>query len=157
MYKTSPILFSTTRFANYAGRVFGNFLKNLKTYMLSLETLQSTFIRSDQSKAEEAALMKTKICNVKFLAQLCGLVDVYKVFGSMVNQLQVINTLPHERLQKFEKSLAKLEEMKGSAVTICEECHNSNENPINTESDCKWSCLHYCLRNQDEFQGILMI
>ncbi len=152
MYKTSPILFSTTRFANYAGRVFGNFLKNLKTYMLSLGTLQRTFIRSDQSKSEEAALMKTKICNVKFLAQLCWLVDVYKV-----NQLQVINTLPHERLQKFEKSLAKLEEMKRRAVTICEECHNSNENPINTESDCKWSCLLYCLRNPDEFQGILMI
>ena len=64
--------------------------------MYSLETLQRTFIRSDASKAEEAALMKTNICNKKFLVQLCGIVDIYKINGTLVNNLAVVYCLSHE-------------------------------------------------------------
>jgi hypothetical protein len=38
------------------------------------------------------------ICNVKFVLRLSGITDIYEKYGELVNVVQKVNSLPHERI-----------------------------------------------------------
>lgn len=58
-------------------------------------------------------------------------VDIYKILSHLACELQIVNLLPHERYDRFERQLEKLREM-----ISCIDDHSSCGDP------CLWTKLH---------------
>ena len=87
--------------------------------------------QSKKKKASEAAALKAKIHNMKFLLRICGLANIYNLYGKITNILQTTNLLPHERLEKFQSTVEDMVKM--SQATNHEACPNCP-----SPSKCYW-------------------
>ena len=113
-----PMFFSNTRFPNYGYRVFSTFLKDLPGLIATLATIKMENYASRESRKREqadvAARLLGQITSQKFLIQLCGTVDIYQQIGLLSEVLQVVDSLPHQRLDKFIEFVRLLEKMSNS-------------------------------------------
>jgi hypothetical protein len=107
---------SETRFANSCRQVYINVHHDVAPLATCLE---DKIAMSDQNpsdgklreKANEAKLLLGKLLNVRFLLTLAGCADVYGQYGKIVNVAQIVNLLPHERLELFMKEVNVLDKM----------------------------------------------
>ena len=99
-----PAFYSVTRFANHVAKVYNNFLEDFPGIIRSLEETQ-TRLRAgdskDQDKAQKYAGISNRIMNQKFVFNLCGLCDIYNLYGAVTNLLQTVNMLPHTKYDLF--------------------------------------------------------
>jgi hypothetical protein len=51
----------------------------------------------DRQNAADAENFMNAICNVKFVFRLSGITDIYEKYGELVNVVQKVHSLPHER------------------------------------------------------------
>ena len=86
--------FSDTRFANSKRKVF----KNIHEFAPIISCLEHQIMAgmgaSDsvvREKADKARELKGKILNVNFLLTLSGLVDIYEMFGAIVQVTQMVH------------------------------------------------------------------
>ena len=98
----SPAMYSATRFANNVRQVYANFRKNFTAFIQCLERTK-TEMRDGNSKDRERAAKKFmhSICNFKFVLTLSSLIDIYDKYGELINVIQKVNSLPHERYDSF--------------------------------------------------------
>ena len=62
--------------------------------------------------ASDAAQLKNKCANKKFVLTLSRVCDIHERFGHGINVLQIVSILPHERFDKFhEVCIEKLLQM----------------------------------------------
>ena len=114
--------FSTTRFANYKADVIYRFIRNYRSIVGALESVEN----SDSEKSELAGSLKTKITNMEFLLQTTGIYDIYKVTGNIQNLLQIVNILPHVKVDLFIVEIKKLKSMQTDFENTNSEFQNWN-------------------------------
>ena len=61
-----------------------------------------------RKRGQEARELKGAFLNQQTILQLAGLTYIYTIFGTLVNISQEYSLLPHQRLQKFDKTVEKL-------------------------------------------------
>ena len=66
---------------------------------------------NQKKKTETADELEGKIYNYMFLLSLSALIDIYSVYSAITNILQIVNILPHERMDKFFHLLSVYKEM----------------------------------------------
>ena len=93
------ISISTTRFAGYFHDVLYAILADIKIIMESLRE------RSENDDDKDAKLLLKRISNIRFLALLSGMVDIYSTLGKLCGILQKVNLFIWERKQMVEKYL----------------------------------------------------
>lgn len=128
-----------TRFANSKRLVFINLIKDLGSVISCLQNVQMEAIAGDakkRQKGSDAAALSSSILNVKFLLCLTGLANIYSQYGILVNKVQEVNLLPHERLEEFESTNAKLKKM-ADCVENCNLCPVKDNKKI-----CNWPDFH---------------
>ena len=101
-YKLNSI--STTRFAAYIHRVFSAFLKDVKFIIESLRD------RCENNDNDAKSLLQ-RISNVKFLAFLAGITDVYNLIAKLCGYVQNVNLFIWQRFDMIRKSMSSLKEM----------------------------------------------
>eukprot|EP00794_Sanderia_malayensis_P014467 gene14467-15971_t len=111
------VKFSETRFANSRRQVYVNVHHDLQALVTCLEdkvalSYQNPSDGKLRQKANEAKQLLGKLLNVRFLLTLAGCADVYGQYGKIVNAAQIVNLLPHERLELFMKEVTVLGKMK---------------------------------------------
>ena len=96
----SPVMYSATRLANSVRSAYMNFRKDFTAIIQCMERTK-TEMRDGNSremqKATEAEKPMRSIHNVKFVLTLSGLIDIYDKYGELINAVQIVNSLPHER------------------------------------------------------------
>jgi hypothetical protein len=95
---------STTRFAAYIHRVFSAFLKDVKFIIESLRD------RCENNDNDAKSLLQ-RISNVKFLAFLAGITDVYNLIAKLCGYVQNVNLFIWQRFDMIRKSMSSLKEM----------------------------------------------
>ena len=110
------VKFSETRFANSRRQVYINIHHDLPAIITCLEekillSHQNPTDGKLREKASEAKELKGKLLNVRFLLTLAGCADIYDQYGKIVNVTQIVNLLPHERLELFTKEVNVLQAM----------------------------------------------
>ena len=147
-----------TRFANSKRYVFINLLKDLKPVISCLEATQIKAIdgnAKDRQKGSEAAALSAKISNAKFLFRLSCLADLYNQYGVIVNIVQTVNLLPHERQEMFDAAVQKMRQM-AAAVDSHESCPDDEEQ----RKICYWPFYHSALQTfekKSEIHGVAVI
>ena len=130
-----PKFQSDTRFSNHASKVFNSFYHDLPVFIKHYEQIKETYknsnVQREKDKAKHASDILKKISNKKFFYQVAGGVDIYKILSQLACELQIVNLLPHERYDRFERQLEKLREM-----ISCIDDHSSCGDP------CLWKKLH---------------
>jgi hypothetical protein len=117
-----PRFFSETRFANYSFLVMKGFIENYPAVVKSLAELQEagmldTATANDVKKADRAAGLQAAVYSLEFVLTLSAICDLYSHYAKSVNVLQIVNILPHEKYDIFEKGCReKLKEMQESVV-----------------------------------------
>ena len=101
--------YSTTRFAPYVSRVFSALLRDFKPVVLTLEQIGSSC--GEVKKRERCKFAATNMKTFSFLGTLLLLDDFYNVWGILSAELQIVNSLPHQRIASVEKTVQKLKEM----------------------------------------------
>ena len=133
---SNPLTWSNTKFANYAHRVY---LAMNSDFPAVLEVLDKIIKEKNKDakareKADNVGKIKRRISNKKFAVRLCGVTDIYKVFGQIVGVLQSVNSLPFQRYDQFQTLLKVLEEMcSGESVSDHSKCQTDK---------CLWPKLH---------------
>ena len=143
------VTFQTTRFANSIRLVVINLRLDFEAVILCLQKIEESFAKSSDSKEVEkrndAKRLRGAMVNKRFCLHLSGVADVYDIFGVLVNYVQKVNILPHERYDSFLKILDKMVEMKGQMDDSCE------------DDNCLWPRYH-ADRNKliecDTYQGV---
>lgn len=111
---------------------------------------------STVEKADRAAQIMAKLHNAKFMLSLAGVADIYGQYGTIVNIIQKVNLLPHERMDKFFAAVDKLALMIGSLDHMkCEE-----EKKKNKHAKCRWPFYHEDLNSfseKHEIQGVPIV
>ena len=130
---SNPLTWSNTKFANYAQRLYLAMTKDFPAILEVLTKIQKDRNKDSKAKerAENAEQIEKKISNKKFAVRLCGVTDIYKVFGQMVGVLQSVNSLPFQRYDKFQTLMGVLEKM--SVMADHTEC---------PKESCLWPNLH---------------
>ena len=147
-----------TRFANSKRYVFINLLKDLKPVISCLKATQIKAIdgnAKDRQKGSEAAALSAKISNAKFLFRLSCLADLYNQYGVIVNIVQTVNLLPHERQEMFDAAVQKMRRM-AAAVDSHESCPDDEEQ----RKICYWPFYHSALQTfeeKSEIHGVAVI
>ena len=124
--------FSETRFANSKRLVFKNLFLMTEAVVGVLENeiiedLQNRYNleAADQQirrKGQEARELKGAFLNQQTILLLAGLTDIYNIFGTLVNISQEYTLFPHQRLQKFDKTVEKMKSINDHLnVTDCSE------------------------------------
>ena len=90
------------------------------------------------------ATLSNKILNVRFLASLSGATDVYDVFSELVQKLQTVCLLPHERFDQAMLIVSKFSQMLDT-VDIVNCCCDDNNN--NDGSACLWPNFHMDIKS----------
>ena len=128
--------FSKTRFSNHAKRVFLCSYQDLQIIIQHYEMQKNqTHNLEQRNKAEHAQIMLNKIKNKTFILKLAGLVDIYNAFSVLVSELQIVNILPYERLDKFSICIENMKKMT-HAIEDHNVCAKINKN------NCLWPVLH---------------
>lgn len=159
VYSGLPCFFSATRFANHCAKVFQTLRKDYPGLLVTLAETQEKNCTGDskqREKAANAAEIKNKLMNKKFVLQLSGVVDIYTVFGHGVNVLQTLNMLPHDKYDRFNQvCVNKLKSMLNT-ISSHKKCpKNDKGNTI-----CDWPCFHSdseSLTKTLEYRGIIII
>ena len=101
-YKLHSI--STTRFAAYMHSVLLALLNGLKVIVESLN-------ECSKDEDDDATSLLRRICNVKFITLLVGMVDVYDIVAKLCGYLQKVNIFIWERQQMIKKSISTMKAM----------------------------------------------
>ena len=131
-----PKFFSTTRFANWIYIIYNDFRTNLPALLNTLKQVMADRGRGDadqKKKVDNAMEIHRSINNMKFALSLSVNCDVYKVYGCLVNILQVVNQLPFTKLDKFREILDLYQEM--SETVNIEDCPCSIFRPDMKDGD----------------------
>ena len=119
--------------------MFINLIKDLEPVISCLQNTQMEAIAGDAKKRQngsDAAALSSSILNAKFLLRLTGLANIYSQYGFLVNKVQEVNLLPHERLEGFESANAKLKKM-ADCVENCNLCPVKDDKKV-----CYWPDFH---------------
>ena len=103
---------SDTRFSAYFESAINNFEKRTETTISALRKRESS---KDKKVKDTAARLLKEICNKKFLILNLGLLDVYRILGSVSSQLQSVQLFPWEipkRQKELTETLQKMEKLK---------------------------------------------
>jgi len=111
-----PRFFSDTRFANYSFLVFRGFIENYPAVVKCLVEVQEaalidTATANNVKKADRAAGLQAAVYSLEFVLTLSAVCDLYSHYAKSVNVLQIVNILPHEKYDIFERGRDKLKEM----------------------------------------------
>ena len=112
-----PANFSETKFANHAAQVYCKFREVYPALVITLEEVKEEFFNgtsTEREKAEKADAVQGGILNYLFVLSLSLCSDVYTLYGKISNCLQIINILPHERMERFDQLIKVLKEMRSS-------------------------------------------
>ena len=82
---------SDTRFAAYFEKSIENFEKRLET---TIAALRKRIESKDKEVKDKASDLLKKICSKKFLILNLGLLDIYRLLGSLSCQLQTVQQFP---------------------------------------------------------------
>ena len=156
------VKFSETRFANSRRQVYINVHHDLQALITCLEdkvalSYQNPSDGKLREKANEAKQLLGKLLNVHFLLTLAGCTDVYGQYGKIVNVAQIVNLLPHERLELFMKEVNFLEKMK-KCLSDHKKCSNYVDEKAKTR--CLFPLLHAdrdSLQTKGEIQKIPVV
>lgn len=91
-----------------------NFRKDYAAIVHCLERTKTEMRDGDsrsRQKAAEAEKLLNSICNVKFVLILSGLIDLCDRYGELINVVQKVNSLPHERFDAFLHICDKMKKM----------------------------------------------
>ena len=80
------------------------------------------------------------IQNKRVCVHLSGIADVYAVFGTLVNVVQKVNILPHERYNNFVKVLDKMVKMTDQMNDVC------------IDDNCLWPRFHADIKELSEHE-----
>ena len=89
------------------------------------------------------------ICNVKFVLTLSAITDIYDKYGELVNVVQKVNYLPHERFDTF--------------IHVCNKMKSMSERMNHEKCDvkfCSWPVYHRDLKELDntgEYMGVPIV
>lgn len=106
-----------SRFANYVYLVLEGFVENYPALIKSIVEVQEEgslegATDNQKKKADKCAGLQIQIYSLLFGLTLCGLCDIYSHYSKSVNVLQIVNILPHEKHDMFQKGCRdKLKEM----------------------------------------------
>ena len=148
----SPARYSTTRFANSVRKVYMNFRQDYCAIVQCLEmtkTEKRDGDSKDRQKAADAEKLMKSICNVKFVLTLSAITDIYDKYGELVNVVQKVNYLPHERFDTF--------------IHVCNEMKSMSERMNHEKCDakfCSWPVHHRDLKELDntgEYMGVPIV
>lgn len=156
------VKFSETRFANSRRQVYINIHHDLQALVTCLEdkvalSYQSPSDGKLREKANEAKQLLGKLLNVRFLLTLAGCADVYGQYGKIVNVAQIVNLLPHERLELFLKEVNVLDKMK-KCLSNHKKCSNYMDEKAKIR--CLFPLLHAdrdSLQTKGEIQKIPVV
>ena len=104
VYSSYPKFYSETKFANHCVQVYKQFRKDYPALFVTLEETQMEGLQGDSRSRKtglEASDLLNKINNKNFALTLSGICDIYEAFSHGINVLQIVNLLPHERVDKF--------------------------------------------------------
>ena len=90
----------------------------------------------DRQKAADAEKLVNSICNVKFVLTLSAITDI--IYGELVNVVQKVNYLPHERFDAF--------------IHVCNKMKSMSERMNHEKCDpkfCSWPVYHRDLKELD--------
>ena len=115
--------FQSTRFANSIRLVVINLRLDFEAVILSLQKIHESFGNSsdakDVEKKNNAKRLLDVMLNKRFCLHLSGIADVYDMFGALVNVVQKVNILAHERYDNFVKIVDKMSLMKNQMDDVC--------------------------------------
>ena len=138
----SPARYSTTRFVNSVRKVYMNFCQDYCAIVQCLEmtkTEKRDGDSKDRQKAADAEKLMNSICNVKFVLTLSAITDIiYDKYGELVNVVQKVNYLPHERFDTF--------------IHVCNKMKSISERMNHEKCDakfCSWPVYHRDLKKLD--------
>ena len=103
----------------------------------------------ERQKAADAEKLMNSICNVKFVLTLSGIIDIYDKYGELINIVQKVNSLPHERFDAF--------------IHVCDEMKKMSEKINHEECDvkaCSWATYHSDIKKLDdagEYMGVPIV
>ena len=103
---------SDTRFSAYFEGALDNFEKRTETTIVAL---RKRIESKDKDVKETASRLTKEICSKKFLILTLGLLDVYRLLGSVSSQLQTVEQFPWNIPQKqleLMKTLRRMEKLK---------------------------------------------
>ena len=128
------VRFSETRFANSKRFVFSRVFQAFATIIkcLTESQVQQVHGRAAKDKQMNDELLMRRLLNAATILKLAATSDVYNQFGRLVNICQIVNLLPHERLDKVEDVLLHMGKMTASC-TAHERC---------PRDDCHWPNYH---------------
>ena len=121
MYR--PTNFSETKFANSAAIVYNKFREVYPALVITLEQVKEDLYNgnsTEREKAKKADDVQAGILNYMFGLSLYVCVGIYKIYGAISNILQIIDILPHDRMDLFYKLIRQMKDMK--ANLIVEDC-----------------------------------
>ena len=109
-----------------------------------LQTFTQTILDTQKSgkvtdKYLEQKEMRGLMANEKFLLSLAASGDIYFHYGRIIEILQKVNLLPHQRMEKFNTAIEVFKAMKESFEDheICKK-----QNPKLEGFNCNWSRFH---------------
>ena len=109
MYR--PTNFSQTKFANSAAIVYNKFREVYPALVITLEQVKEDLYNgksTEREKAKKADEVQAGILNYMFGLSLSVCVDIYKVYGAISNIFQIIDILPHDRMDLFYKLVQQM-------------------------------------------------
>ena len=171
-----PKGYSETKFANYVSQVYERFRDIVPPLLVTLEEVKQEYAGSRESgladKASKADVVMGKLYNSTFLLELSSLVDIYKEYGAISEILQIVDLMPFDRKDRFDRQLGKFQDMlKYLDVNVCPcsqyfdyslgqyrviEGENEKKKAVDV---CWWKTLHGDLREmkmQSTYRGMVV-
>ena len=111
-YKLRPL--SDTRFVAYFERSIENFEKRLD---ITIKALKKRTESKEKDVKEKAAHLQNRICNEELLLTNLGLLDIYKLLGSVSSNLQTVQMFPWDIPRQQEQLIKTLRRMQSLSLT----------------------------------------
>ena len=121
-FKLKPL--SDTRFSAYFEKSIDNFEKRLNT---TIEALRKRVDSKDKDVKETAIRLLKKVCTKEFLILNLGLLDIYRLLGSVSSQLQTVQMFPWDIPKKQRELICLLRKMEKLKLTINDETDEMEE------------------------------
>ena len=169
-----PKGFSETKFANYLSQVYERFRAIIPPLLVTLEEVKQDYAGSKEKdlgeKAKKADIAMGKIYNATFLLQLSALVDIYGIYGFISEILQMVDIMPFDRKDKYDKKLGEFQVLLMSQEVVdcaCSIYFNYSDGKFSDDEDakkmaqevCPWKTLHGDIRELKEhstYKGVVV-
>ena len=180
-----PKTFSETKMANYSQEVYSRFREMVPALLMTLEEVKREYDGSGGSegseKAHKADSLMAKVYHAIFLMTLSVLIDIYIVYSAISANFQVVNRFAFTRMDNFNKSLVKFQEMLSSvdvADCSCSSYYNYEDSVYKSDKDgeawnetkmkkemkmkqeiCQWETFHGDVRkmkSKSEYRGVVI-